>query len=738
MGMSGDMGDSDDNTVDTMVPTMCYDSGLYFVPYNTIFNSWWPKHWLKASMFARSYRIKGHTVTIKKVNSTYDQISDVNRGTVSVSMLQMPLYVYRDKHKQVTMDMVESLVENEDLYDVNGRFTRCTIMNREQGQLRRCIVNLGPEYVQSMGNDYITDWENTLFPGDFNGMWEIDTLQPGQSYTYTWNYDNEGWLPLGTFTDKNYDPHEQFRNLSHDLPIGDAGHTQMNWHTGINHMHKRQAPPICLKGEKILGPTGPLKICYNFEITYEASIEFNYDKQFHTRAFNMGSWAEVLHQPKQDQWDQVRKPVDQWHNNDPKYLEIPYTMAYIQGPTNERVHPKSMSLDKRSFLDETMIKADRRLRTVNPKFGNIKMPIATKNQGEFREIKNPKLMNAPKKTVVIDGTKVTISKITDSIPTTADRDGNAARVNLVRPDLNQLQACKDGIANLLSRVEQADGSFKTDGRFDLLYDGMDNDAKEAVQKIFDTITDDSGIEFIQDTEGKPIINLSTVPIGSMDETHIPLNLDITEKGIIIGQGLTHADTCSSDQSKANRAKTIWRNPKTGRWVHPYKPGTSRAEINTYTKNPERAQLQAKTDNLNQELRKVLTDVKVKPDVMAPIPSMLQQTIEVAFTKDYRKKPRIAKTAVIDTIAKKTREEYYKDPEGNQAFDSAGAVTSALFTATKIPDYFATNSTQLGDYTAAISDIIQDNYDPSTRAVSHKRFAGPDELGFVPEKKRQKL
>ncbi|KAH3738822.1 hypothetical protein DPMN_045465 [Dreissena polymorpha] len=686
-------------------------------------------------MFARSYRLKGHTVTIKKVNSTYDQISDVNRATVSVSMLQMPLYIYRDKHRQITMDMVEPLVENEDLYDVNGRFQRPSIMNREQGQLRRCIVNLGPEYIQSMLNDHITDWETTLFPGDFNGMWEIDTIQPGQAYSYTWNYGDEGWLPLGTFTDKNNDPHEQFRNLVHELPIGDAGHTQMNWHTGINHMHKLQAPPICLKGEKILGPVGPLKICYNFEITYEASIEFNYDKHFHTRALNLGSWADVLAQPKQDQWDQVRKPSDQWHNSDPKYLEIPYTMAYIQGPTNERVPPKNMSMDRRSFLDETMIVANRRLKTVNPQFGNVKMPAATKLGGQFRTIKNPKLMDAPKKTVTITGKDVVFSIHEDSVPLTTDRIGNVARVNLVRPDLNEVQACKDGIANMLSRIDQPDGSTKSDARFDNK-DGIDNDARQAIQKIFDNVNDESGIEFIQDGEGKPIINTTGMPIKNMDATHIPLEMDITHKGIIIGQGLTHADTCSSDQSVANRSRQKYRNPKTGKWVHPYRVGTSRAEINTYTKNPERAKLQAKTDNLNQELRKVLTDVKVKPDVMHPIPSMLQQTIEVAFTKDYARKPRVAKKAVIDKIAKKTREEYYKYPEGDQTFDSAGAVTSALFVATKIPEYYSSNAYEPRDYQSAVTDIIADNFDPSTREISHKRFGGPEEIGFIPEKKRK--
>ncbi|KAH3847877.1 hypothetical protein DPMN_090212 [Dreissena polymorpha] len=130
------------------------------------------------------------------------------------------------------------------------------------------------------------------------------------------------------------------------------------------------------------------------------------------------------------------------------------------------------------------------------------------------------------------------------------------------------------------------------------------------------------------------------------------------------------------------------------------------------------------------MRKVLTDVKVKPDVMAPIPSMLQQTIEVAFTRNYGKKPRVAKTAVIDRIAKKTREEYYKDPEGNQAFDSAGAVTSALFVATKIPEFYPTNDTVPQNYTTAVQDVIADTFDTSTRAVSHKRFGGPDELTRV--------
>ncbi|KAH3837682.1 hypothetical protein DPMN_111083 [Dreissena polymorpha] len=635
------------------------------------------------------------------------------------------------------MDMVEPLVEHEDLYDVNGRFQRCTIMNREQGSLRRCVVNLGSEYIQAMGNDFVNDWEHTLFPCDFNGMWEIDTLQPGQSYTYSFDYGNEGWLPLGTFMDKNNDPNVAFRNLVHDLPIGTAGHTQMNWHTGINHMHKMQAPPLCMKGEKILGPNGPLKICYNFEITYEATIEFNYDKNYHTIALQMGSWANVLSQPKQDQWDQVRKPTDQWHNSDPKYLEIPYTMAYIQGPTNEKVKPKNMSANRRSFLDTTLRVAQRRLRTVNPQFGSIKLPDATKIGGEYRTIPNEKLAKPVKKMCTVVGKDVTFTQEEDAAPLTNDRVGNISRVNMIRPTLNELAACREGIANVLRQTEDDEGNDGIDPRFDKYTDaGMTNDSKEAVQTILEKTNDDTGVEFIQDAEGTAIINTTGMPIKNMDATHVPLNIDITSKGIMIGQGLTHADTCGSDQSKANRSRHKYRNPKTGRWIYPYKAGTSRAEVNTFSNNPQRATIQAKTDALNMEMRKILTDSRVKPDVMFPVASVLQQDIEVKPRQDNKRKARVQKTAVIDKITTKTREEYYKNIDGKQTFDSAGDVASALLVATKIPDYFASNATQPTTYDQATSKIIEDTYDPSTREVSHKRFAGPEDIGFLPEKKRK--
>ncbi|KAH3853033.1 hypothetical protein DPMN_095556 [Dreissena polymorpha] len=286
-------------------------------------------------------------------------------------------------------------------------------------------------------------------------------------------------------------------------------------------------------------------------------------------------------------------------------------------------------------------------------FGNIRLPQATKIGGEYRTIKNEKLMNAPKKKVTIQGKDVTFGMNEDCVPLTTDRTGNMSRVNLIRPTLNELGACREGIANVIRQAVDEDGNESEDVRFDPHSDtGMTNDSKEAVSTVLEKVNDDTGIEFIQDAEGKAVINTSGMPIKNMDATHTPLELDITSKGIMIGQGLTHADTCGSDQSKANRSRQKYRNPKTGKWVYPYKAGTSRAEVNTFSRNPERATIQAKTDALNMEMRKILTDSKVKPDVMFPVASVLQQDIEVQPLKDAARKARVAKTAVIDKITER--------------------------------------------------------------------------------------
>ncbi|KAH3773952.1 hypothetical protein DPMN_175323 [Dreissena polymorpha] len=359
-------------------------------------------------------------------------------------------------------------------------------------------------------------------------------------------------------------------------------------------------------------------------------------------------------------------------------------------------------------------------------------------QGKFRAVPNANLNKPPKKTVTITGKDVAFSMDSSAIPLTNDKTDNRARLNLIRPTLNEQAASREGIANFLRQGQMdIDGNEITDDRFDPFSEnGMTNDSKEACSKILETVSDDAGVEFIQDGEGKPIINLTGMPISDMDATHVPVEMDITTKGVIIGQGLTHADTCSSDQSKANRSGQKYRIRMTGKWVYPYKPGTKRADVNTFTRNPERASLQVKTDALTQEMRKVLTDTKVKPDVMFPVASVLQQAIEIQPVNDTRVKSRVAKTAVIDKVTKKARDEYYKPVDGNQSFDSAGAVTSALIVATKIPSYFTYNNTKPNTYADATSNIIDDGYNPSTREISHKRFAGPDEISFIPEKKRK--
>ena len=175
------------------------DFGAQYIPYDNCRTTMRPQDWLDAWRQASAFRIMKHAVTISDIQPIQESINGTSTSIQSQFINNPSTWIYTDPQRLFGLRSILPTAVNESLYDVNENMQIQTPTSQQQGMLKRCQIDLGVEFTNSIGENFNVHPDQLVT--EVNGMLEVAKIKPGQSYHHETVYDSALclWYPLGQF-----------------------------------------------------------------------------------------------------------------------------------------------------------------------------------------------------------------------------------------------------------------------------------------------------------------------------------------------------------------------------------------------------------------------------------------------------------------------------------------------------------------------------------------------------------
>lgn len=297
------------------------DFGAQYIPYDNCRTTMRPQDWLEAWRNASAFRITKHSVTIADIQPIQESISGTSTSIQSQFINNPSTWIYTDPQRLFGLRSIRPTAVNESLYDVNDNMQIQTPTSQHQGMLKRCQIDLGVEFTNSMGENFNVHPDQLVT--DVNGMLEIHKIKPGQSYYHETVYDSalSRWYPIGQFNTTEIKDVAFANRFRVKTCPENTGYIEANYATLVNKNFLDETKPIMLKIEDYHSEQGAITIIAKIKVTYVTEIQFKtrYDCGFN--ALQLDGQSTQLNNHSSP-WETTAIPKQYFNFNRPRLLTM--------------------------------------------------------------------------------------------------------------------------------------------------------------------------------------------------------------------------------------------------------------------------------------------------------------------------------------------------------------------------------------------------------------------------------
>lgn len=341
--------------------TMVWDNNYQFIPYDTIIASITPKEYLQDSLFASAYRIKSHGFKLKVLDIQNMQTKNSSAGTQFMTnfIKDVPVQIWSDPELIFRMENILPQIDKEDLYDVNSKFQIPKPTSLLQGELKRCVIDLGKEWMGSRDMEPAVSETAYEIINDMNGMLRCENVQVGEEYSYNHDFPGDKWYPFGNFSDPRGLAQLKEKLDRTELPRSQTG-PSFNYTSLLNDNFTQEPPPFMIKIDEILDDNGVIPLRGRIRCEYFTTVEYKTDPHMKFNSLNMGNRFAILAQRGiKNIYDQLRPSKNEFHYLNPNNLWAHGRFEYMEDPDqadrssvpDDPAHVEILAQDK-SFSDK--------------------------------------------------------------------------------------------------------------------------------------------------------------------------------------------------------------------------------------------------------------------------------------------------------------------------------------------------------------------------------------------------
>lgn len=281
-------------------PSATFDEAWQWIPYNQLRASVSPREWRELSAGSRAIRVTKFGFRVHNAQTISQGIAPTGALNITSQFVSQPFFMYAVDHAGYTWDMITNSKDPETMARnrPNEEMTASWPESYEAGRLKKCVWELGPDFVRSLGT--VTggaQMEKTSARGTINtlnGLLDIKFSNNGE-FSHTWSAGPEGmrWYAIGKFlstpfTDGTYKKQYPFpQDISSPDEFGDI---ESNQATDINRNFRAPPPPCYMKIVPIHHMNGPLLVNASFFITYHCEVQTLAAPARAILTQNLGTW----------------------------------------------------------------------------------------------------------------------------------------------------------------------------------------------------------------------------------------------------------------------------------------------------------------------------------------------------------------------------------------------------------------------------------------------------------------